>query len=74
MTEATGLKKKYIVTKADGSSVDPDAQYFVLRIDTDRCARLALRTYARAIEWENPSLADGIFRWLTESRARRKAT
>ncbi len=73
MTEATGLKKKYIVTKADGSAVDPDAQYFVLRIDTDRCARLALRTYARAIEWENPSLADGLFRLLAEKQERHKA-
>jgi len=32
--------------KADGSPVDPNAMYFVLRIDTDPHARIALRAYA----------------------------
>lgn len=29
----TGLHQRYIVTKADGSLVDPDAVYFVMRLD-----------------------------------------
>lgn len=28
-----GLHQKYIITKADGSPVDPNAIYFVLRLD-----------------------------------------
>lgn len=28
-----GLHRKYVVSKADGSSVDPVAEYFVLRLD-----------------------------------------
>ncbi len=38
-------KKRYIVTKTEGET-DPDAQYFILRIDKDPAARLALRKYA----------------------------
>ena len=30
-----GLHQRYIVKKVDGSPVDPDAVYFVLRIDGD---------------------------------------
>ena len=31
----TGLYGKYQIKKADGSPVDPDANYFILRIDND---------------------------------------
>ena len=40
-----GLYKKYIITKANGEPIDPEAQYFVLRIDTDPHAREALKAY-----------------------------
>jgi len=43
-----GYYKKYSITKADGRPCDPDAEYFVLRLDTDPAARAALRTYAEA--------------------------
>jgi len=59
----TGLHQKYIVTKADGTPVDPEAEYFVLRIDSEAdadhrwaCLR-ALETYAKAIEPNIPRLA-----------------
>ena len=52
-----GLYKKYIVQKADGSDVDPSAQYFVLRVDADRHAKKALWVYANSIKDENPELA-----------------
>jgi len=56
-----GLHLKYIVTKADGSSVDPDAQYFVLRLDPKakhrEAAIVAIMAYADAIEDDLPSLA-----------------
>ena len=51
------LYGKYIVSKADGSPVDPDAFYFVLRLDTDPAARIAIVHYADAILESNPTLA-----------------
>ena len=44
-----GWKRKYTITKADGSPVDPMAIYFVLRLDEDPCARRALAVYADAV-------------------------
>lgn len=41
-----GLHSKYIVQKVDGSPIDVNAFYFVLRLDTDICARCAMREYA----------------------------
>jgi hypothetical protein len=55
-----GLFQKYRVEKADGSPIDDDADYFVLRLDTDSRARHAARTYARDIESVNPQLARDI--------------
>jgi hypothetical protein len=53
-----GLYGKYVITKADGSPVDPSADYFVLRLDTDPAARAAARTYARNMYYRNQVLAD----------------
>lgn len=44
-----GLYDKYHVQKVDGTT-DPDAEYFVLRLDTDRAARHAVRAYAYEAE------------------------
>ena len=41
-----GLYGKYHIAKADGSPVDPEADYFVLRLDTDPVARRAAREYS----------------------------
>jgi hypothetical protein len=41
-----GLYGKYCISKADGSPVDPNADYFVLRLDTDPVARRAAREYS----------------------------
>lgn len=68
-----GLHDKYIATKTDGLPVDPDARYFVLRIDTDLCAWLALNTYAKAVEQENKELANDLFRMLRDVQARMQA-
>jgi hypothetical protein len=50
----TGLHRRYNVTKADGTPTDPNALYFVLRIDNKgddaghiRACRAALRAYAQ---------------------------
>jgi len=40
------LYNKYRIVKTDNTPTDPDAVYFVLRIDTDPAARVALLVYA----------------------------
>lgn len=45
MTEK-GLYDKFTVQKADGTSVDPEAEYFVLRIDNDKHALHAVMDWA----------------------------
>lgn len=42
----SGLYGKYLLSKADGSVVDPEADYFILRLDTDPIARMAANEYA----------------------------
>jgi hypothetical protein len=59
-----GLHGKYIITKADGSPVDADSEYFVLRLDNGggdpvhiaACRKAAL-CYADVIESHIPQLA-----------------
>ena len=41
-----GLYGKYRISKADGSPVDPGADYFVLRLDSDPVARRAALQYS----------------------------
>jgi hypothetical protein len=56
LVNPNGLHRKYVVSKADGSSVDPIAEYFVLRLDSfcsdkdhlEACWAAA-RTYAHHI-------------------------
>ena len=55
--EKKGLYHKYVVRKTDGSPVSPMARYLVLRLDTDRAARVAAMAYAEAVVMENPELA-----------------
>ena len=62
--ENDGLYGKYKVEKADGTPVDPEAVYFVLRVDTDGEARRALRVYAWLGESENPYLSYDLHEWL----------
>jgi len=65
--EPTGLYGKYRIAKADGSPTDPGAQYFVLRIDTDQAARMALFTYADYIEHDQPEFAAELRQWLDDT-------
>jgi len=51
-----GIYNKYVVEKTDGTT-DPEADYFVLRIDKDVHARRAAIAYADSIKEENPNLA-----------------
>jgi hypothetical protein len=47
---------KYRVEKIDGPT-DPNADYFVLRLDNDAAAMQAALAYAHAVEPFNPQLA-----------------
>lgn len=60
----SNLYNKYIVQKSDGSPVDPNAQYFVLRIDTDPAARHAVLMYAYHIGAEDPQFAEQLRNWV----------
>lgn len=55
-----GLYQKYIVQKADGSPVDPNAKYIVLRVDAGeyvQACRAAVAVFARRVWCRNPDLA-----------------
>jgi len=52
-----GLYQKYIIQKTDETPIDPNADYFVLRLDTDKHARGAIRNYANRIYGDNPILS-----------------
>ena len=54
---ADKLYDKYVIAKRDGSPLDPKARYFVLRLDSDACARVAARMYANCIDMTWPGLA-----------------
>ena len=62
-----GLYRKYKIEKASGEPIDPHADYFVLRIDTDQWARKALEKYADDIEIFNRSLAAQLRARLNQS-------
>ena len=63
--KAAGLLPKYHITHADGTPCDPNAQYFVLRLDFhDGCdekhvaaCRTAALTYADEIAEHLPALS-----------------
>lgn len=62
---------KYIITKADGSPVDPSARYFVLRVDGANSsperdiARNAVKDYASNIRDINREASDAAYRALS---------
>ena len=59
-----GLYEKYVITRRDGVPLHPEAEYFVLRIDNDSAARVALRVYAKQIKLDNEELAKDLEDWV----------
>ena len=49
---------KYIIQKTDGTTVDPEAWYFVLRVDKDPHARVAAIAYALSVRFDNMKLCE----------------
>lgn len=60
------LYRKYEIRKTNGEPIDPNAQYFTLRIDTDQAARAALLTYAAQIENVSPEFANQLRDWVAD--------
>jgi hypothetical protein len=52
-----GIKNKYEIRKIDGTQVDPEAWYFVLRVDKDPHAQVAAMAYANSVHSDNSQLA-----------------
>ena len=57
-----GLFRKYLVAKADGSELEPEAKYFVIRYDAaakhGSQGRAALKLYSAGIKFSMPDLAE----------------
>jgi hypothetical protein len=62
--EDKGLHGKYRIEKTDGTPVDPEAMYFVLRLDTDAAARSAAWTYVERIEKSDPQFASELSKYI----------
>lgn len=62
-----GLQEsKYVIQKTDGEPVDPNAWYFVLRIDKDIHAQQAALAYALSVRKDNPTLSEQLIRKVLE--------
>lgn len=66
-SKSRGVFGKYILSKASGEQLDPEACYFILRLDTDEAAQLAAMEYAR--HCKNRELARDVAACVTELRA-----
>jgi hypothetical protein len=62
------MKNKYIVSKADGSPVDPKAQYLVLRLDTDPHAVVAALAYAKECAGTDPVFSEQLLDYISKGR------
>jgi len=63
------MVNKYKISKSNGEDVDPNAWYFVLRVDKDPHAQVAAKAYAESVKEENPTLSkellDAIIKYET---------
>lgn len=57
-----GYDKKYIISKTSGKPTDPEADYFVLRLDKDPHAIEALHSYAISVRIDNEQLSNDLMR------------
>jgi hypothetical protein len=57
-----GYEKRFIVQKANGEPTDPNADYFVLRLDKDPHALEALYTYALSIIGDNKQFSSDLMK------------
>lgn len=66
--DTTGIHAKYTVTRNDGKDGPGQkhhgCSYFVLDVDHDPHAHVALLAYAESCESESPELAKGLRKWV----------
>ena len=62
-----GYEKKYIIQKTNGHPIDPKADYFVLRLDTDPHALKALDTYMNSVVNDNEPFAIDLYDLLKKN-------
>ena len=63
-----GYDKKYIIAKSNGKPVDRNADYFVLRLDKDPHAIIALEAYKESVKDDNPELAEDLIFVINKNR------
>ena len=56
-----GYEIKYIIKKTNGKPIDPKADYFVLRLDKDPHALVALQVYMESVKHDNNILAIDLY-------------
>lgn len=61
-----GYDKKYIITKKSGKPINPNADYFVLRVDKDPHALVALESYANSVKVDNMELYNDLIQKINE--------
>jgi hypothetical protein len=66
---------KYIIAKADGTPVDPEAKYFVLRLDKkdrpdNRACRAALQMYCQEVYGIDMEAFEAASNLLAETRTK----
>jgi hypothetical protein len=66
-----GLYRKYAITKANGSPCDPNAKYFVLRLDWNgsdkdhiEACRIAARAYVKNAPKRLQKVASELVKWV----------
>ncbi len=68
MSIEKGIQKKYIISRLDGTPINPENKYFILKVDGIGdpehilASRKAILEYAKAIEHHIPELAKDIFK------------
>lgn len=69
----SGLYGKYTIQKSDGSPMDPNADYFVLRLDIDPIARLAALEYSYQTDDETLAhqISDRVVHYLIDQPKKR---
>lgn len=67
-----GYDKKYIIQKASGKPIDPEADYFVLRLDKDPYALDALYMYACSLTYVNPQLSQELINLIDFNKWKQK--
>ena len=61
-----GLYRKFEWAHRDGSPIDPDARYFMLRPGNDPHAAAAVLAYAESVSDDNPALASDLNEWIEQ--------